>query len=89
MTYRKEIEKITDFMQVESTKSGVLRIGVLQEGFEECDDIIVKCIKNAINLIKSSNKFVEVTEVSIPDHSKGIMFSGYDRSLSLLLQISN
>lgn len=45
----------------------------MKEGFEKCDDVIVKCIERAIGLIKSSNKFSEVRQVSIPDHSEALV----------------
>ncbi|XP_037043615.1 amidase-like [Bradysia coprophila] len=61
----------TDYLaEVNAARSGVLRIGILKEGFQGCDDVIIDCIQNAIELIKSSNQFAEVTEVSVPDHSK-------------------
>jgi len=59
--------------QVSSAKSQTLRIGILKEGFNECDEVVVKCVKHAVEMIKVSNRFLTVAEVSIPDHDKAMI----------------
>ena len=45
------------------------RVGVLKEGFEECEDDIIKIVKEATEKFTQAGAVVE--EVSIPMHNNG------------------
>jgi amidase len=62
--------------QVASAKPHSLRIGILKEGFNECKENVIEAVQHAIGLIKSSNQFLKVAEVSIPEHDKAMLAYG-------------
>ena len=45
------------------------KVGVLKEGFEECEDDIIKIVKEAAEKFTQAGAVVE--EVSIPMHNDG------------------
>ena len=45
------------------------RVGVVKEGFNGCEDDVVKVVRNAIDMMAKAGAIVE--EVSIPMHLDG------------------
>ena len=45
------------------------RVGVLKEGFDECEEDVVKIVKETANMLTKAGALVE--EVSIPMHKDG------------------
>uniref|UniRef100_A0A914URT9 Amidase domain-containing protein n=1 Tax=Plectus sambesii TaxID=2011161 RepID=A0A914URT9_9BILA len=45
-----------------------LKIGILKEGFELCENNVQDCVRKAVEAIKNANLFSAVVEVSMPTH---------------------
>lgn len=48
-----------------------IKVGILREGFDGCEEEVVTAVKTAIVAMKESGAFTSFQEVSIPMHSEG------------------